>query len=157
MLMNEDQVSAPVRGEQMLCRRATQQPPSGVEGGSKVQRGGTLSPVFPEDPRVYGGRTPAASPKPSSRMPGNYCFSPFGCPAREEKGQISSLGTKHRTSRPHLLLFVQTEEQRQNAHTFTKITIRKPRSVKYKSNPNIHKSRKSILHSQWNIMNMSNI
>lgn len=46
------------------------------------RRGGALSPVCPEDPHVYDGRTPAVSPKPSSQMPGSYCFSPFGCPAR---------------------------------------------------------------------------
>lgn len=50
--------------------------------GGKVRRGCALSPVCPGGSHVYDGRTPAASPKPSSQMPGSYCFSPFGCPAR---------------------------------------------------------------------------
>lgn len=48
----------------------------------KEKCGGALSPVCPGGSHVCVDRTPAASPKPSSQMPGSYCFSPFGCPAR---------------------------------------------------------------------------
>lgn len=82
-----------------------------ISGGGKVLRGGTFSPVCPADPHVYGDRTPAESPKPSSQMPGSYCFSPFGCPAREESRQISSLGTEQSHCTTTLLTFIIINKQ----------------------------------------------
>lgn len=69
--------------------------------GATVQSAGSegkceaLSPVCPAGRRVCDGRSPAASPEPSSQRPGSYCFSPFGCPAKGMKHrQIPSLETR---------------------------------------------------------------
>lgn len=73
-------LSASVRGEQMLYWNWLQPRPGlRAQGGRKC---GALSPVCPGGRHVYDDRTPAVSPMPSSQMPGSYCFSPFGCPAR---------------------------------------------------------------------------
>lgn len=86
MVMDGDQVHFLPLWEMSRCFIGRQQnrPYCRLKGWwlIKVRRGGALSPVCPGCSRVYDGRTPAVSPKPSSQTPGSYCFSPFGCPAR---------------------------------------------------------------------------
>lgn len=93
MVMDGDQVNfffffLPLPGVSICCiarpHNSTVCRLWGKEQNGGEGRGGALSPVCPEDPHVYDGMTQAVSPKPSSQMPGSYCFSPFGCPARGE-------------------------------------------------------------------------
>lgn len=44
--------------------------------------GVNLSPAYREGPHACVDKSPGESPEPASRRPGNYCFSPFGCPVR---------------------------------------------------------------------------
>lgn len=45
-------------------------------------RSKNLSPAYHGGPHACVDKSPGESPEPASRRPGNYCFSPFGCPAR---------------------------------------------------------------------------
>lgn len=81
-----------------------------IQSAGSGEKWGALSPVCPGGPRVCDDRTPTVSPKPSSQMPGSYCFSPFGCPAKGmEHRQIPSLETQqslHLVSHRHRSTFL---------------------------------------------------
>lgn len=74
-----------------------------AQSAGSREKCGALSPACSGGCHFYDGRTPAVSPKPSSQMPGSYCFSPFGCPARgwNTDRYLHWGHSNHSTSFPH--------------------------------------------------------